>query len=82
MPSLTGQSATRERWNVTRTLRYGNDFNRRENGAINDQVRTDRKEQHRIVGEALPFVTDARRAPDGLKRIEKLAYPPVPDFRR
>ncbi len=42
--------------------------------AIDDQVGTQREEQHGIVCEVLPLVADARCPSDGLKSVEQFTY--------
>src|SRR5208283_615311 len=71
------QTAPKECWDVTRTLRDRNNFNRPVFSAIDDQVGANRPEQHRQLGEVLPIVAHARRARKGLERTKQLSEPAV-----
>src|SRR5271169_6254557 len=66
-----------ERGNVAGALRHGHYLDGAAVGPVDDEVSTDRPEQHRMRGEVFALVTHAWGFPESFKSIEELAYPAV-----
>lgn len=54
-----------------------NDLDGPVHGSINDKVRANGPEQHRIFRQIFAGVSYAGRTAERFKRVEQLAYPPV-----
>src|ERR1019366_2020583 len=74
---MSVQTAAEEGGDIGRILRDGNTFNGAVFGAVDDQVRANRPEQHRISGEVLAFMAYTRCACEGFERIKQLSGPAV-----